>query len=106
LCEFGHTTESFQRGKTAQFVAVLPHIWLPCRAKTRYRCRMRTSFLLSRFTGLFCLVNCAACASQSASQFPSQDELKKLAERPAANPAQPETWADVEEWELTGPLRE
>jgi hypothetical protein len=30
--------------------------------------------------------------------------LSKLAERPAANQAQPQNWADVEQWALTGPL--
>jgi hypothetical protein len=41
---------------------------------------------------------------QSAAQFPSRDELKNLAQRPAADRTQQGPWADVEKWDLTGPL--
>jgi hypothetical protein len=49
----------------------------------------------------------AACASsQSASQFPSNEALQKLAQKPAAVRPQQGELVDVEKWELTGPLPE
>ena len=46
-----------------------------------------------------------ACGfTQSATQFPSNVELQRLAARPAAGHAQQGDVADVEEWDLTGPL--
>ena len=68
---------------------------------------MRAIAVLIRIACLGCLPLLAldACGStQSASQFPSRDELRKLAERPAVNQVQPGNWADVAEWEVTGPL--
>jgi hypothetical protein len=40
----------------------------------------------------------------SGSQFPSREELQRLAERPAASLPSKGDVADVEEWELVGPL--
>jgi hypothetical protein len=40
----------------------------------------------------------------SGSQFPSREELQKLADRPAASLPSKGDVADVEEWELAGPL--
>jgi len=55
--------------------------------------------------GLFAPTVLSACGStQSASQFPSNEELQRLAGRPAASHPQQGDLADVEEWELAGPL--
>lgn len=55
--------------------------------------------------GLFASMALSACSTtQSATQFPSNVELQRLAARPAASHPQQGDVADVEEWDLVGPL--
>ena len=55
--------------------------------------------------GLMVIVGLWGCGTGgSASQFPSREQIQKLAERPAAALPSKGELADVEEWELEGPL--